>query len=171
MKYIDETDKSFGLTGMAVSLMVWNAEERLMAINLDAEPEEAMLMTPDFYTDCAPAVGAKAVWQHSLQKFQLLTAMLVANVTCRYLVNRRRRLSSEADAAMRRFVADEGTRLCQLDDDESMRVYGQALTHCQRIFTHPSVAQIVTEFAEILRQRRHLSAPETFELLAPLSRL
>ena len=86
IKYTDETDKSFGLAGMAISLMVWDAETLLDHIDIDSGPDSAMHMAPEFYL--SPTVSAKAMWTHNLRRFEIVSAMLVANVACRHLVNR-----------------------------------------------------------------------------------
>lgn len=172
LRYADETDKCFGLAGMAISLVVWDSEELLRSISLDAPIEEAMLLSPDFYLNLSPRTGAKAAWEQALKRFQLTAAMTVANVTCRQIVRQQRSLiDGPIDEAMRNFLADEGAELCQLEPDEVSRIYGQALTHCSRIFRHPGVASIARQLSDTLDRQRTLSATDVLEILAPLNRL
>lgn len=172
LKYADEIDKSFGLAGMAISLMAWDAEEWLEAIDLDAEPDSAMVMSGEFYLAHAPKVGAKAVWEQTLTRFRLTAAMLVANVACRELARRgHSRLDDSTDAALRRALTSEGAELCSLEDDEVSRIYGKALTYCVRLFSHSGVRQLAETLAASLRERRTLPAAEIFALLAPLGRM
>lgn len=172
LKYVDETDKSFGLAGMAISLLAWDAKEWLDAIDLDAAPDEAVRMSADFYLTTAPRVGAKAVWEQTLTRFRLTVAMTVANVACREMARRgHRQLSTEIDSALREALTEEGANLCGLDDDEVCRIYGKALTYCGRLFSHPGVKQLAESCSDALCDKRSMSATEIFEVLAPLARL
>lgn len=170
LRYSDRADKSFGLAGMAISLMVWDAESRLSYIDIDASPEEAMRMSPDFYL--SPVASAKAVWDNNLRRFQLASAMLVANVTCRHFVHQKRRvLPSDVDDQIRTAVIDEGATLCQLEPEEALGVYSKAFSYCHRLFSHPEVARMASELSAVISDRGRLSAGEVFEILAPLNRL
>lgn len=170
LKYVDETDKSFGLAGMAISLLAWDAKEWLDAIDLDAAPDEAVRMSADFYLTTAPRVGAKAVWEQALTRFRLTAAMTVANVACRHISHQdHASIPEKADSALRRLLGDEGHELCSLDDDEVSRIYGKALSYCLRLFSHPGVKNLATSLAGELRAKRELSADEIFHILAPLN--
>lgn len=172
LKYADETDKSYGLAGMAISLVAWDAEDWLEAIDIDARADEAMHMSAEFYLTMAPRVGAKAVWEQALKRFQLTAAMTVANVACRSMAYRgHASLPGEADSALRAALRDEGAEICCLEQDEVSRVYGKSLAYCGRLFAHPGVKQLAGALADTLRERRSLSAQEIFELLAPLNRM
>lgn len=172
LKYADETDKSFGLAGMAISLMAWDAEEWLEAINLDAAADEALHMSAEFYLCIAPRVGAKAVWEQALKRFRITAAMTVANVACREMAHKgHSTISTSTDTALRKALADEGAALCDLEDDEVSRVYGKSLAYCNRLFAHPAVCQLADRLASTLRQSRTMSAREVWEILAPLARM
>ena len=54
IKYTDETDKSFGLAGMAISLMVWDAETLLDHIDIDSGPDSAMHRNSTCRPPCRP---------------------------------------------------------------------------------------------------------------------
>lgn len=172
LHYADETDRCYGLAGMAISLVVWDAEELLHGIDLDAPAEEALRLSPDFYLNLAPKTGAKAAWEASLRRFRLLSALTVANVACRHLVRHNHQsLSTQLDAELRRFLNAEGTDLCQLEPDEVSRVYGNALTHCIRIFRHPGVSRLATQLSETIRNEKNLGSVEILEILRPLNRM
>lgn len=172
LKYADETDKAFGLAGMAISLVAWDAEEWLEKIDLDAAPDEAMHMSAEFYLNIAPRIGAKALWEQSLKRFQLISAMTVANVSCREMVHRgHAMLPSSSDAALRKALASEGASLCDLEDDEVSRVYGKSLAYCTRIFGHPAVSQLAEELASTIRSSRQMSAADIWTILEPINRL
>ena len=172
LKYQDETDKAYGPAGMAISLVVWDAEEWLDSINLDARADEAIHMSAEFYLNIAPRISAKALWEQTLKRFQLTAAMMVANVACREMVkNQHDSLPGACDSALRTALYDEGAELCSLEQDEVSRIYGKSLSYCSKLFTHPSVKQVATQFADTLQKRRNLMAGEIFELLAPLNRV
>ena len=172
LKYADETDKCYGLAGMAIGLMVWDAEGLLESINLDAPAEEALRLAPSFYLAQTQRTTAKAAWEQALHRFRITAAITVANVTCRAIVHHRlSAISSDQDAALRIFLATEGTDLCQLDPDETLSIYHQSLSHCHRIFRHPAVNSIASSLASKIINRRVITAYEVFEVLAPLSRL
>lgn len=172
LKYVDETDKSFGLAGMAISLIAWDAREWLEAIDLDAAPDEAMRMSADFYFTTAPRVGAKAVWEQALTRFRLTAAMTVANVACREMAHHgHSQLPVKIDSALREVLTEEGANLCGLDNDEVSRIYGKALAYCGRLFSHPGVKRLAESCSNALRDKRSMSSAEIFEILAPLARL
>lgn len=172
IKYADETDKAYGLAGMAISLLAWDAEDWLDAINIDAPADSAMRMSADFYMTLAPRVGAKAVWEQASKRFRLTAAMTVANVACREMALRHRSsLNGEIDSELRSLLADEGENLCGYDPDEVSRLYGQSLSYCLRLFTHPGVCQLADTLASRLRSDRMLDATDVFAILAPLNRM
>lgn len=172
LKYADETDKAYGLAGMAISLVAWDAEEWLEAINLDAQADEAMQMSAEFYLNIAPRIGAKALWEQSFKRFQLTTAMTVANVACREMVRKHYgALSGESDSALRKALYDEGDALCSLEQDEVSHIYGKSLAYCTRLFAHPGVQQLAETFANNLQTHRNLTASEILSILEPLNRM
>lgn len=158
IKYTDETDKAYGLAGMAISLVAWDAEEWLDAINLDAAPDEAIQMSAEFYMNIAPRIGAKALWEQSLKRFQLTVAMTVANVACREIIkNKRESISIEADAELRTALYEEGAELCSLDEDEINSIYRKSLNYCYQLFTHYDVKNITTNIVKIILDKREIS--------------
>lgn len=170
LKYKDETDKAFGLAGMAISLFAWDAEDWLEAINLDAAPDEAMQMSAGYYLTLAPRVGAKAIWEQAFKRFQLTAAMMVANITCREMVrNNHHSLPADADAALRTALCEEGTELCALEDDEVSRIYGKSLNYCTRLFSYSAVRDVARNFVSELQENRQMTSEAVMELLSSLN--
>ncbi len=170
LKYKDETDKAYGLAGMAISLVAWDSEEWLESVNIDAEPDEAIQMSQEFYLTLAPRVGAKAVWEQSLKRFQLTAAMMVANVTCRQMVKHKHsKLSGETDAELRTALYEEGAELCSLEQDEISRIYIKSLNYCSQLFSHPGVKQVTEIFVSKLQENRNLTAEKILDILGPLT--
>lgn len=172
LRYADETDRCFGLAGMAISLVVWDAEELLRGIDLNAPAEEALQLSPDYYYCLAPKVGAKAAWEAAFRHFQLIAAMTVANVTCRELVRQHHSsINNTVDSAIRDFLNEEGAELCQLEPDEVSRIYGQVLAHCSRIFRHPGVSRLASSLSDIIASEKTLGSDMLLEHLRPLNRM
>ena len=49
LRYKDDTDRSYGAAGMAIGLVIYDGDDLLAEINLDAPAgREMMTMTPDF---------------------------------------------------------------------------------------------------------------------------
>jgi len=170
-KYANEEDRSYGLTGMAVSVVVWDAEHLLGAVNLDAAGGEGMEMTPEFYFSGNPGLSAKAAWGSMVEHFQLSTAMMVANVMCRRYVYEGGGIAPDMRRRMLDYAVEEGREACSLDDDETLRMFDKCYTYCHRVFNHPGVQQVVRDFASALRSRRRLTRAEVAEELRALSRM
>lgn len=172
MKYTDETDKAYGLAGMAISLVAWDAEELLSRLDIDAPVEEAIRLSPDFYLTSAGRPGAKAAWEMAVKRFRLTVAMVVANTTCRAIaLKKRASITADDDSAMRRLLTEEGNVIASLDADEVTQIYAQALTHCTRIFRHPGVCGLAETLATKLVEERNLSSLEVYEILAPINKM
>lgn len=170
MQYTDTNDKCLGLAAMAVSLMVWDAEPLLVAIDADAPAEQAVILSSEFYL--CPVASAKAVWQHNLRRLRLTSAMLVANIACRTFVGRHKSsIAPESLSLMRSIIEEEADTLCQLTAAEADHIMNEALGYSRRLFTHPQVAQLTANLASTLADRRTLQSPDIFTLLAPLANL
>lgn len=170
-KYSNEEDRSYGLAGMAVSVVVWDSEHLLNAVDLDAAAGEGMEMTQEFYFSGNPGLSAKAAWESMVEHFQLSTAMMVSNVMCRRYVHLNAAIDAELRRRMLDYAVEEGRDACSLDDDETLRLFDKCYTYCHRVFNHPGVQQVVRDFASALRTRRRLTRGEVAEELRALSRM
>lgn len=171
LRYKDETDRAYGLTGMTISMMVWDGEEMLAGVNLDAPAGDGLEVTPDFHFAGNPRLSARLAWQQLVKQFELNTAMLLGNAACRARVGAGRQISAQANSLMRAMVRDEGKSLCSLDDDEIGHVYDKTMRYLDQIFSHDAVAGIARRFAADLQRMRRLSAAEALERLSALNRL
>ncbi|MDE5594227.1 MAG: hypothetical protein K2I89_01460, partial [Muribaculaceae bacterium] len=107
LKYTDEKDKSYGLTGMAISMIVLDGEEYLSGMSIDAPVGEGVELSQDFYFIGNPRLSAKIAWNEILKHFQLSAGMVISNVMCRSYVQHRRKLSSELVALLKDLVRAE----------------------------------------------------------------
>ena len=171
LKYTDEKDKSYGLTGMAISMIVLDGEEYLGGVNIDAPVGERVELSQDFYFIGNPRLSAKIAWNEILKHFQLLAGMVISNVMCRNYVQHRRKLDSDLVKYLKEFVRDEAKENCSLDEDESDMIFEKTLNYFDRIFSYARVHEIAHEFASSIVEQRTMSSQEIIEKLRQLSML
>lgn len=169
LKYNDERDRSYGLTGVAISMVALDAEEYLDSISLDAPVGNSIEFSHDFFFITGPSFSAKSAWNERLKHFQITAGMIIANMMCRNYVQHRRKLSSDILDSLRDFVRDEGSALCSLEDDETDEVFNRSVSYFDRLFSYARVHEIANDFADNLINQRHVSAQEAVERLRQLS--
>ena len=49
LKYKDETDRAYGLSGMSVCMCMMENERFIDSVNLDSEPDKGLAFTSDFF--------------------------------------------------------------------------------------------------------------------------
>ena len=168
LSYADERDKTYGITGMTITLVVCNAEDYLSEIHLDNQPGECMVMAHQFGFKGNPRMSAKIVWEQTLNDLRVTTSMALGNLMCRRYILDRKPLTDDEASELRRAVVDEASEHCALDNDESARLFDACYHTVDRIFRHSAIRPIADSFAEQLTNRRTLSANETIEILAQL---
>ena len=169
LQYKDERDRSYGLTGMAVAMYIWDGEEYLVALDMESAPGQGLHLSPAFNMYRNPRMSARLVWQDMLKQFELSTAILLGNAMCRsYCGGGSGRLSSAATAMIRALVRDEGREICSLDDDEINTVYDKTYRYLDQLFTHSRVVETVHELAAALLTHRTLTAAEAIDRLRAL---
>ncbi len=171
MKYSGEEDKCYGITGMAIGMMIWDSENQLSGISLDASGDEAVVFTPDFYFAGNPQISAKAVWNKNLEHFQLTVGLLLSNVMCRCHVMKHSKVGRDLKDSLLRLVKEEGQDYCSLESDEIERLFEKNFEYLNRIFSHKGVQGIADQFAKRLKKRRRLSQSEIIEQLRQLGDL
>ena len=159
LKYTDEKDKSYGLTGMAISMIVLDGEEYLGGVNIDAPVGERVELSQDFYFIGNPRLSAKIAWNE------------ISNIMCRNYVQHRRILDSDLVKYLKEFVRDEAKENCSLDEDESDMIFEKTLNYFDRIFSYARVHEIAHEFASSIVEQRTMSSQEIIEKLRQLSML
>ena len=123
--YRNEDDKSYGATGMAVAVMIFDGEDKLAYIDLDETPDSMFHLTGDFYFAGNPGVSAKTV----------------------------------------------GADSCQLEDDETLRLFNKNYTYLHRVFNHYGVQSVVNDFAGELKRCRRMTRYDVIDHLRALSSL
>ena len=173
LRYTDEADRAYGATGMAIGLMIYDGDDLLYSIDLDAADTETGMMelSPDFYFAGNPGVSAKTAWSQMLKNFNIGVSMLLANVLCRHLVHQREALPGELADRLRELAREEGQGSCSLEADEADRLFDKSYNYLTRVFSHRGVQAVAHDFAAALTTRRRLSRLDALELLEALRML
>ena len=171
LSYRNEDDKCYGATGMAIGVVVFNAEDLLSAVALDNEPAQMLEMTDMYYFNGNPGLSATAAWRQIKANYDLSVALLISNMMCRAMVLDHGTVAEEKKRAVYNEVAAEGHDTCGLDDDEINRVFNREYTILHRVFNHQGVQGIAHDFADTLKRRRRMSRLEVLEALRALSML
>lgn len=169
--YKDERDKCYGATGMAIGIVVFDGEDMVHGINLDADPLDIIEYTADFYFSGNPRVSAKASWNKVLQNFHLSLGSTIANVLCRSILLEEHTPSREVHDQLRDLAVSEGRDTCELEEDEIEHLFEKDYNYLMRIFSHRGVQSVAHDFASTLQQQRRLSRLEMLEHLRALNML
>lgn len=170
-RYTDDADRAYGAAGMAIGLVVYDGDDILYSINLDAEPADMLALSPDFFFAGNPGVSAKAVWTQQVKNFNLGVAMLIANVMCRHMVHSGKEVPAELARELKNLAHEEGAGACALDADEVDRLFDKCYNYLWRVFSHHGVQSVARDFAANLTSHRTLSRLEILEQLHSLSML
>lgn len=168
LRYTDEREKTYGLTGMAITLVALDGEDYLGGIDVDADPSEAFIMSPDFNFRGNPRMSAKILWSETLKELRLAASIALGNIVCRRYCLQHRGLDREDLQKVRSALRMDAGEQCSLENDEADRLFDSCYSYVDRLFRHPQLAGIAGSFADHLTERRKLSASETVEYLASL---
>lgn len=171
LKYIDDDDRCYGLTGMAMGIVIWDCEELLASINLDADTDEMMEFTPQYYFAGNPRLSARIAWNQLLDHYRLSMGLMMANVLCRRTLHRSEEVDHDTIELMRNYLLDEGRDTCSLDEDEVNAIFNKQYSYLYRLFSHPGVHRVVDDFARELASRRRMTVAEVIEGFRPLALL
>lgn len=171
LRYIDEEDKCYGITGMAISLIIWDAEDVIASVRLDAEPNDVVEFVPEYYFNGNPRLSPKAAWTHILQHYQASMGMTIGNVLCRKYVLHHDELDPADKESLLKCFEEEGQESCSLDSDEVRRMFDKSYSYLHKVFNHSGVHSIAHDFARVLKMHRELSRADVIEHLRALSML
>lgn len=171
LSYKNEDDKCYGATGMAMAIVIFDGEDMLVGIDLDAQPDQVMQFTSDFYFNGNPGYSAKNAWNQILKNFNLAMAMSIANVLCRSVVLEEHQLEREMADTLRQMMIEEGTSNCALDEDETSHLFDKNFSYLNRVFNHHGVRSVAHDFARALRAHRSMTRMDILDHLHPLTML
>ncbi|MEF2644006.1 MAG: hypothetical protein U0M50_08100 [Paramuribaculum sp.] len=171
LSYRNENDKCYGITGMAMAVVIFDGEEMLAGVDMDAEPGAAMQFTGDFYFNGNPGFSAKNAWNQILKNFNLAMALAIGNVMCRRMILEKRAVESDMADYLREMMVEEGRDNCALEEDETTRLFNKNYSYLSRVFGHHGVQDVARDFARTLRARRTMTRLDVLEQLRALSML
>lgn len=171
LRYINEDEKCYGITGMAIGMVVWNAEDVLASVSLDAPVDEVVEFTNEYYFNGNPRLSAKVAWNHILEHYQVSMGMMIGNVLCRSYVLHESSLDNKIKDELIKYLDEEGRETCSLDSDEVRRLFDKSFSYLNKVFNHSGVQSIAHDFARVLKNRRRMSRGEVIEQLQALHQL
>ena len=169
LRYIDETDRCYGLAGSAIGLYIYDGEPFIKMISLD--DEEKLQLTNDFYFVSNPRYSARLMWNRMVKQYEMTIAMTLSDFLCRCIVNRKSRPSADDREMIRVVATNEGVESCSLEQEEADAIFEKTYNYLNRVFNHSGVQSIARDFAAELGRRRHLDRIEAIELLQALRML
>lgn len=171
LRYIDEDDKCYGITGMAIGMVVWDAEDVLSSVSVDAPADESVEFTPEFYFSGNPGLSAKVAWNHILQHFQVSMGMLIGNLLCRSYVLHKEKVDDDVRDELLHYLDEEGRETCSLESDEVERLFNKSYNYLHKVFNHAGVQSVAHDFARELKAHRRMTRGEVVEQLRALHML
>lgn len=171
LKYADADDRAFGLCGMALALFVFESDRYLLSLDVDAEADQGLELTGDFYIPANPNLSAKGVWTGLFRQFQLTSAMMMGNLLSRALARRSVPIPRDVYRLMMAHLHDEGEEACGLTEGEVDTLCDKSYGYLQRVISYPAVSAIIRNMADDLMRRHTLDRDAIAAHLAPLDRL
>ncbi|MDE7426189.1 MAG: hypothetical protein K2M79_00110 [Muribaculaceae bacterium] len=171
LKYKDDTDKAYGLAGMAVSLMVFDDSDTVAEISMDAPAGETIRFSPSSDMGSNPAFPAKMAWNSLLRQYNLAMGLMIGNVLSRSFIYQSRDVLPEVYQAMRDTARSEGAEQCSLVEEEADAVFSRTYRMFSNVFTHPRVGNSTRHLVECLRRQRSMSTADIFEQLSDIADL
>lgn len=171
LSYKNEDDKCYGIAGMAMAVVIFDGEEMLASVDVDADPDKMVQFTENFYFNGNPGFSAKSSWNRILGNFNLAMAISIGNVACRRQIYESRPVEIEIREYLRNLMIETGREQCALEDDETSRLFDKNFAYMTRVFAHHGVRDLAHDFASAIRQRRYMSRLDVVEQLRALSML
>lgn len=167
MKYRNEEDKCNGLAGMLIALMLLDEFENIIEIDIDDDNNEYIHFTPEFFAWQSQLVPPKQAWEIALRNFQLTTAMMMANLICRYSKSKKATYS-DVRKAIFKTVAEEGKRACQLEEDEVNSIFMRTFDYVNDRMQNKRVLALAKSISSEISKRRFMGDDELKDLFASL---
>lgn len=169
--YRHDDDRCYGVAGMAIGLVIFDGEDYLEGINVDARSDELISLSNQFYFGGSPTFSAKSVWTRVVNNFNIMSAMVISNALCRSLVQDGMPVRFEIKQQIRDILTMEASETCELEKDEIERLFEKNYNYLYRVFNHGGVQDVAREMVERLRRTRTMSRLDVLEQLRSLSML
>lgn len=171
LKYTDDNDRALGAAGMAVGIVVANAEELVEGLDLDLPSDRMMLLSDSFWLAGIHGSSVRSMMNQMVAAYRVTVSMAIANLLCRSIIGRSHVATQEERRTLFDAIMAEGHESCCLDDDEIHSIFDRDYNYMIRVFSHSGVQPIVRHIADELKERRRFSRIELIEALRPLSSL
>lgn len=163
MEYRSEIDKCYSLAGIALALSLYDAENLLCGIELDAE--NPLNFTPEFNHEFMFASSAKQTWNAIFAHFQIRMGLAIASILSRKMILD----NGQVDKTIRRRLLDaileEGRITCQLDEDEIEPLFDRSFSYLTGVFARPSVKRTLRQMVQMLQNKRTVTSGELNDML------
>ena len=171
LKYKDEQDKCYGLTGVAMCAVIWDVENLISAIYLDCDAFNSIQYVPQLVTDGNVEISPRNAWKLNVEKFRLSMGMILSNILCRTYVLEQKYINHKTKQYLLNYFIEDGIASCSLEKDEVEELFNKNYDYLLRVFSHPEVQKIANEFSELLTERRSLTQSEIVNALQTLNML
>lgn len=171
LKYTDEADKTYGVAGMVIAVVAYDAEDALASVTIDGDPDTTpgLSFHPGFHYVPNQRMSAKIAWNEIVAQMRLTAGMLVANAMSRSYVQHRRRLSDAVTAALTEALYEAcDSDDTPLDHDELDAMLRTNINFFDQIFQISAVHTATHALADDLSRRRTLSPADVMDHLAPI---
>ncbi len=168
MKYLDEDDKCYGVTGMAIGLAIFDADDLFNHISLEGEGLDCVEFSPRYYFTGNTILSARSSWQRILEHYQLTIGLVLADVMCRKMCHEHKELDHTIRKQVLKAACEEGKRTCQLEADEVEQIFNKSYSYLSRLLSNYQVQELVNNFVSTLKERRKLSCYEVMDMLSLL---
>ncbi|MBR5331780.1 MAG: hypothetical protein IKV32_00565 [Muribaculaceae bacterium] len=169
LKYRNEQDKCYGLTGVAMSAVILDIENIIYSISLDSDAFNSVRYTPQSFVEGNALISPRNVLEHNVKKFRLTMGMILANILCRTYVLDGKFINHKTKQQFFDYFIEEGKESCDLDKDEVSALFNKNYDYFQRIFSHPQVQSIANDFAQNLTENRTLTQSQIITALQSLN--
>lgn len=164
LRYKDESDKSYGVVGMALSAFVLDFDRYLSSVNIDSDDMDCVQFIPEYYFSGNPSVSARVAWNILVERFQNLSGMMLGNVICRLTIANKQFSRAHYDSLLM-LLEQEAKETCQLEGEEIVAIINKEYQQLNRIFSNHKVGSLIQEFNDKLTEKRFMSRSEIMELL------
>lgn len=165
LKYKDDTDRCYGVAGMALAAFILDYEKYISSVSIDRHDIESVEFTPDFFITAPENISAKTSWQHTLNQYRIIISMMISNVMCRSMVRERMEVERARHDAMISMLHDY-TRQCQLEDDEAEQLFDQHFDYLNRAYHNSQLHAVARRVVDELSSRHILYHSDLTDLLS-----
>lgn len=168
MKYRNLDDKCYGVTGMALGMVILNAEDMFTHITIEENGLKGIGFIEEFYYSGNPAVSPKSTWKLVVEHYKIALAAVLANVMCRKMVRERIELDTKTRNKLLKALIEEGKNHCQLEEDEITNLFNKTYNYLGNLFTDYQVRRVLTDFAKEIKLRKKMSQREVMDMFQSL---